>query len=116
MAEVLWSMQRMWPEAFDTTVAFRAAERRKKVAHGASRKIQGTSFNNKPRRGERADDVRSVAPPGLHSIALIANPRLTPWATFCRRSAAKKAERDHRADATAIASDAVLANPSIDNP
>src|SRR3954470_18630047 len=50
---------------------------------------------NEPRRGVRTNGaahashaVRSYAPPGL-LVALVLNPWLTPWATFCGRTAAK---------------------------
>jgi len=41
-----------------------------------------------PRRGDRSSRTVSVAPPGLPISTPYEVPRLTPWATFWRRSAA----------------------------
>ena len=75
----------------DGQSAFRkAAERRQTVAHGASR---GDDVRTKhaPRQGRQSWRIApcakfSVAPPGL-ACGAPGNPRLTPWATFSRRSA-----------------------------
>ncbi len=75
----------------DGQSAFRkAAERRQTIAHGASRG-DDVRIKRKPRQGRQSwrsapCSKLSVAPPGL-ACGAPGNPRLTPWATFLRRSA-----------------------------
>ncbi len=76
---------------FEGNSAFsKAAERRQTVAHGASRGDE-VRTKRKPLPGRQSWRSApcakfSVAPPGL-ACGAPGNPRLTPWATFSRRSA-----------------------------
>ena len=77
-------------------MAGQAAEQRTIVAHGVSRGF-GLADAFSPGRGERGVGVGFLPPlPGLEPLADI-NPRLTPWATFCRASGAPVARRQRLA-------------------
>ena len=66
-------------------------QRRKHVAHGASRGTTSHSEYAQPRSGDRSFAVIKIAPsplPGLSwRIGPAFRPRLSPWATFLRSSA-----------------------------
>ncbi len=95
VGQTSWSAAGDWPFTGvcvpDGQSAFRkAAERRQTVAHGASRGYD-VRIKRKPRQGRQSwrsapCSKLSVAPPGL-ACGAPGNPRLTPWATFLRRSA-----------------------------
>ena len=66
------------------------AEHRKKVAHGVSRGLGGTERRAPEGRKKACRELKpkeSAAPAGAFQRRHN-NPRLTPWATLCRRSAA----------------------------
>ena len=68
-----------------------ATELRQTVAHGVSRGLPGGRRRAAERRQKREQTAGqtgvSAAPPGLTRLCALA-PRLTPWATLCRCSAA----------------------------
>ena len=68
-----------------------ATELRQTVAHGVSRGLHGRARRAAERRQNRTQiggqTGLSAAPPGLGRLCAL-DPRLTPWATLCRCSAA----------------------------
>src|SRR5438552_1836273 len=74
---------------------------RKNVAHGPSRGCERREA--KPRRGERTAAGTAVFRPyGAMPNAIVSYPRLAPWATFFRRSAAVDAVPVALLDPTAL--------------
>jgi hypothetical protein len=64
-------------------------EGRQRVAHGVSRGIEGQTPGSLSPGGAAEAPARSLSPlPGLGMLTPHPVPRLTPWATLCRRSAA----------------------------
>jgi len=59
------------------------------VAHGASRGVEGHPTASFSPGGATERSAPGLSPlPGLGRLAAHGVPRLAPWATFCRRSAA----------------------------
>ena len=50
--------------------------------------VNGSHNSQKPRRGDRTSRPGLCRPSGAHGRMVFSNPRLTPWATLFRRSAA----------------------------
>jgi len=64
-------------------------EGRQRVAHGVSRGTVGATRGYLSPGGAAELPALSLSPlPGLWRSTRHGDPRLTPWATFCRRSAA----------------------------